>query len=158
MARVKPEAMPRKPRSLLDSLQHALSNAKELAVEVGRSASTGWPLWWLQDVVLEYCARPDEVSISDALSDPSSRPFGIPNFPAPCACSVCRPRLVTFPTLARTCPLRPSALHTSFHLCWNLCGLWPLSRSSSTWVALRPCVPQTVSLDRRHRLWLPSRP
>ncbi len=71
LARIKPTAVPRKPRSMLDSILNALRNAKELAIEVGRSASTGWPLWWLQDVVLVYGARPDEVSISDAFSDPT---------------------------------------------------------------------------------------
>ncbi len=72
---MKPVAMPKKPKSKSDSLFNALRNAKELALEVGSSASMGWPLWWLQDVVLEYCARPDGVSISDALMNTSVPAF-----------------------------------------------------------------------------------
>ena len=75
LARLKPEAVPKKAKSKSDALLNAFRNAKELAAEVGRSASTGWPMWWLKDVVLEYCARPDGVSISDALSDPSVPAF-----------------------------------------------------------------------------------
>jgi hypothetical protein len=75
LARLKPEALPKKLKSKSDSLFHALRNAKELAAEMGSSASTGWPLWWLEGVVLEYCARPDGVSILDAYQDPSVSAF-----------------------------------------------------------------------------------
>ncbi len=35
------------------------------------STPFGWPLWWRENVVLEYCARPDGLSISDCLKDPA---------------------------------------------------------------------------------------
>ncbi len=63
LARLKPEAVPKKAKSQSDALLHALRNAKELAAEMGSSASTGWPMWWLEDVVLEYSAWPDGVSV-----------------------------------------------------------------------------------------------
>ena len=39
------------------------------------SASTGWPVWWLDNVVLVYSARPDKESICDALSEPALPAF-----------------------------------------------------------------------------------
>ncbi len=75
LARLKPETVPKRPKSQSDALLHALRNAKELALEVFRSASTGWTLWWLENVVLEYSARPDGLSISDALQGPSVPAF-----------------------------------------------------------------------------------
>ena len=68
LARQKPVARPKKEKSQFDALLHALRNAKELARETGGSASTGWPMWWLENVVLEYSTRPDGVSVCDALS------------------------------------------------------------------------------------------
>ena len=149
LARLKPTAVPRKPRSMLDSLLNALRNAKELAIEVGRSASTGWPLWWLQDVVLLYGARLDDISISDALSDPDVPAYRYTQLSR----TLCLQQLQTtfddFCHLARACPLRRSALHTSVHLCWSLCGLWPLSQSSSMSVALRQFALQKASSGSR---------
>ena len=58
-----------------DSLLNALRNAKELAGECGFSTPFGWPLWWREHVVLEYCARPDGLSILECLKDPSVPAF-----------------------------------------------------------------------------------
>ncbi len=75
LTRQKPQARPKKPKSKLDSLLAALRNAMELAIEMAGSASTGWPVWWLEHVVLVYSARPDGESICDALSEPSFPAF-----------------------------------------------------------------------------------
>ncbi len=76
LARLKAQTpQAKRSKSNFDSLLNALRNAKELAVELKRSASTGWPLWWMGDVVLEYCARPDGVSILDAYQDDSVGAF-----------------------------------------------------------------------------------
>ena len=75
LARQKPQARPTKPKSQLDCLLAALRNAKELAIEMKGSASTGWPVWWLLNVVLVYSARPDKESICDALSEPALPAF-----------------------------------------------------------------------------------
>ncbi len=75
LARQKPQAHPTKPKSKLDCLLAALRNAKELAIEMEGSASIGWPVWWLQNVVLVYSARPDKESICDALSEPALPAF-----------------------------------------------------------------------------------
>ena len=40
-------------------------------MEIGHDTATGWPLWWRDDAVLEYCPRPDGLSISDAVRDPT---------------------------------------------------------------------------------------
>ena len=66
-----PKQARRKGLSGIDALLCALRNAKELALECNRPVSMGWPLWWRGNVVLEYCARPDGVSICDALGDPA---------------------------------------------------------------------------------------
>ncbi len=65
----------KKPPNRSESILNALRNAKELAQELGHSVLMGWPLWWLEQVVLEYCARPDGISISDALMDKSVPAF-----------------------------------------------------------------------------------
>ncbi len=76
LARLKAQTpQAKRSKSHFDSLLNALRNAKELAVELKRSASTGWPLWWMGDVVLEYCARPDGVSILDAYQNDSVGAF-----------------------------------------------------------------------------------
>ena len=69
LAREKPEARPRKQKSKLNSLLHALRNALDMALDVGGYAFTGWPMWWLENVVLEFSARPDGRSVCDALAD-----------------------------------------------------------------------------------------
>ena len=69
LARLKPEARAKKQKSKFNSLLHALRNALDMALETGSTASTGWPMWWLENVVLEFSARPDGVSVCDALAD-----------------------------------------------------------------------------------------
>ena len=63
LARHKPQAQPKKPKSKLDCLLAALRNAKELAIEMKGSASIGWPVGWLANVVLGYSARPDKENL-----------------------------------------------------------------------------------------------
>jgi hypothetical protein len=70
-----PSGLPKKVPNKSDSLLNALRNAKELAREFGNATSFGWPLWWRENVVLEYSARPDGLSISECLKDPSVPAF-----------------------------------------------------------------------------------
>ncbi len=65
-----PSGVSKKVPNKSDSLLNALRNAKELASEFGFSTPFGWPLWWRENVVLEYCARPDGLSICECLKDP----------------------------------------------------------------------------------------
>jgi hypothetical protein len=61
-----------------DAALNALRNAKDLALTVKeyvgdlpfRDTPYDWPMWWMENVVLEYSRRPDEVQVADALSDP----------------------------------------------------------------------------------------
>jgi hypothetical protein len=61
-----------------DAALNALRNAKDLALTVKeyvgnlpfRATPFDWPMWWMENVVLEYSRRPDEVQIADALSEP----------------------------------------------------------------------------------------
>ena len=78
LARIKtksPLAILKKAPCRSDSLLNALRNAKELANEFGHATSFGWPLWWRENVVLEYSARPDGLSISEAIKDPDVPAF-----------------------------------------------------------------------------------
>ena len=56
----------------------AIRNANDLAASVKlylgpryvfRDTLCGWPMWWMKDVVLEYCPRPDGAEIIDAMND-----------------------------------------------------------------------------------------
>ncbi len=128
LARLKPTAVPRKPRSMLDSLLNALRNAKELAIEVGRSASTGWPLWWLQDVVLVYGARLDDISISDALSDPDVPAYRYTQLSR----TLCLQQLqTTFDDFSHFGSCLPSAAECAAHKCPPVLEfVWPLALKS----------------------------
>ncbi len=70
-----PTGVAKKIPNKFDSFLNALRNAKELASEFGFSTSFRWPLWWREKVVLEYCARPDGLSICECLKDPSVPAF-----------------------------------------------------------------------------------
>ena len=66
-----------------DASLNALRNAKDLAIAVKtyvdgllfRNTPFDWPMWWMEECVLEYSARPDGVEIADSFGDASLAVF-----------------------------------------------------------------------------------
>ena len=145
----------RKSLCRVDAGLRPIRDAKDLAIFVGQDTSFGWPLWWRQYIVLEYCHRLDGVHFVDAIGT-DLPPFRLSQHSRKAAIERVKSSTLSYAHVGDSLPTQHEWGGKSLaHLPYGFCSehrfykVWSPLCAHPTGFAWRH------TLDCRHRLWLP---